>query len=168
MRKTILLAILFSSVCVNFSKAQNEKFKALFMYNFTKHILWPENYREGNFIIYVYGTSSITNELRVIAQKKNVNGQPIVIRKITSVSQIEKCHIVYIPRYNGSKLHVVHNILKTKPTVIITDDYGLAKQGAAINYVTREDGQNYEIYRNNIVINGLKVSPMLFKLGIEK
>ncbi len=147
--------------------AQNEKFKALFIYNFTRHILWPEEYNQGTFKIGIAGTSTLYDELNIIAGKKDVNGQQIKIQRITSYEELSLFHIIYIPKYNSSKLEQLHVALKKTPTVIITDNYELASKGADINFVLNGDYLDYEIFRSNILTNGLKVNTKLFKLGID-
>ena len=51
--KKVIILVLYLGVLVSFTQAQNEKFKALFMYNFTKYVEWPTSLKSGNF---VFGT----------------------------------------------------------------------------------------------------------------
>jgi hypothetical protein len=171
-RKTFLHMLLIM-MCLTFGikkpvHAQNEKFKALFIYNFTKHILWPDDYGEGDFVIGILGTSPVVNELNIIASKKSVNGQNIVIERYTSVKQITRCHMLYIPAYNSSKLAAVAEQCKDKPVVIITDEFKTNASAASINFIMKEGYLDFEIYKDNILNKGLKVNPKLFSLGNEK
>jgi hypothetical protein len=173
MHRKVLFHMLIVIMCLTFGlmrsvHAQNEKFKALFIYNFTKHILWPGNYSEGNFVIGILGTSPVANELNIIASKKNVNGQNIVVEKYSSVKQIVHCHMLYIPNYNNSRLAAVAEQCKDKPVVIITDNYRLDNSRAAINFIMKEGYLDFEIFKDNLLKNGLQVNPKLFSLGNEK
>jgi hypothetical protein len=47
---------------------QDERLKAIFIYNFTKHISWPS--KSGNFVISVPGNNKIITEIEVIAANK--------------------------------------------------------------------------------------------------
>ena len=49
MRKTVLLA-LFMCLFIRPGSAQGDKFKALFIFNFTKHIEWGGDYKNGVLI----------------------------------------------------------------------------------------------------------------------
>jgi hypothetical protein len=80
-------------------KAQDDKFKSIFIYNFTKLIEWPAEKQTSEFIITVYGNSGILSELQAIASKMKVTNKPIVIKQITSLSQISATHILYICRH---------------------------------------------------------------------
>ena len=79
--------------------AQDEMFKSLFIYNFTKNIEWPSGYNSGDFIITVIGSSPIILELKKIAKLKKVGTQTIVIKEVNDVSAIQKCHspVIQIP-----------------------------------------------------------------------
>ena len=161
-----LLLFLCALFFIAGASAQNEMFKALFMYNFTKDIDWPDSYKQGDFVIGVLGNSEIIAELNKIAQKKKVGGQQIKVKKFTAVNDIEKCNILYLPENKSSQLSAALEKLTDKPTLIITDKPGLAQEGAGINYVTVDGGQKFEINRNNIQARGLKINSFLLSLGI--
>lgn len=163
--KTGLLCFCFF-VLTNNLLAQDEKFKALFIYNYTKHILWPADYSRGHFNIEILGSSKLYEELQIIASKKTVNGQTIKVKKVSSVDSTRTCHLLYIPNYNSSKLKQVIAQLSEYPTIIITDNYKLAKLGASINFVRRDGALDYEIFKRNVLKNGIKANPKIFKLGI--
>ena len=78
------------------ARAQDEKFKALFMYNFTKYIEWPQAKQSGDFVIGVIGNSAIVGELETIAQKKTVGAQAIKVKQVSSAEDLTKMHIVYV------------------------------------------------------------------------
>ena len=80
MRKSTLFIIVLVAFCVS-AKAQDEKFKALFMYNFTKYIEWPQTKQSGDFVIGVMGNSAIVSELNAIASKKTVGAQNIKVNQ---------------------------------------------------------------------------------------
>ncbi len=160
-----LFAFLGFMGCLN-SKAQNEKFKALFMYNFTKYIEWPAVQRQGDFIIGVLGNSPLTKELEIIAERQKIGLQNIVVKTFASVDEIQSCHILYLPSSKSANISQVVAKLSGKNTLIISDKAGLALQGAGINYVMDGDKLKYEINKSNIENKGLAVSNTLLSLGI--
>jgi hypothetical protein len=147
--------------------AQDDKFKALFMYNFTKYLEWPTAKQSGDFIIGVYGASPIVNELNIIAQIKTVGAKKIVVRTVTDESQIISCNIVYVPESKSEEIQVISNGCKGKGTVLITDKPGLARSFSGINYVKVDGKQNFEINKANIEGQGVKVNSVLLSLGIN-
>ena len=148
------------------SNAQNEKFKALFIYNFAKNIAWQGEYSEGDFIIGVYGFSEIVNELENIAQKKKTNNQKIVIKRFKTIEEAEKCNILFIPRNKSNKIEEINTFFGNKQTLVISDKEGL--KGADINFVDTEFNLEFEIYPEQIRNKQMKVSQVLIDLSKKK
>ena len=145
-------------------KAQEDMFKALFMYNFTKDIEWPD--KSGDFVITVLGNSSIVTELEKIAAKKKVGNQAMRVLKVNSPDQIGHSHIVYIVPSKSSQLDDVISAIGSKPVLLISDKPGLAKRGSGINYVKIDGKQKFEINPSKIKSSGLKLNSFLTSLGI--
>ncbi len=144
------------------------KVKASFIYNFTKYIDWPEKYKEGNFVIGILGTSSFYNDLTSMLSTKTVGAQGFEIKSYSSVESISGiCHILFIPAEHSSLLPEVLKRMKGKSTLIITEKAGLAKQGAAINFVVQENKQKFELNQKTMEKYNLKVSTTLTALAIS-
>jgi hypothetical protein len=166
MKKLTLLIFTLGFCALQLVHAQNEKFKALFMYNFTKYIEWPASVRQGDFVIGVLGNSSLTKELETIASKQKVGSQAIVVKVFNDVKDIDNCHILYISPGKSSVINSAVDKLNGKSTLIISDKNGLALQGAGINYVSDGDKIKYEINKKNIDKHGLTVNSALLALGV--
>ena len=161
----LLLAVIFFTALR--ANGQDEKFKALFMYNFTKYLEWPPDKKSGDFVIGVYGNSPIITELNIIAQKRKVGAQSIVVKKVATVTEFSGCNILYIPEYKSGKIDEIATQCKGGGTALITDKPGLAKTVAGINYVKVDGKQNFEINRKNLEAQGVKVNSALLNLGIN-
>jgi hypothetical protein len=158
----IMLIALYGMVAFS----QEERFKALFMYNFTKYIEWPSEKQSGAFVIGVFGSSPIQNELQLIAEKKKVGSQDIVVKQVSTPAEIKACNFVYIPENRSVKAQEILNSCGGSGIVIITDKPGLAKTVAGINYIQVNGKQSFEINKKNIEKQGVKVNSMLLSLGI--
>lgn len=158
-----LLAFLLN---ISFVHGQEDKFKALFMYNFTKYLEWPASQRSGDFVVEVLGASGIVAELEIIAQKRKVGAQSIIVRRISDINESLAGNILFIPEQKSTRITQAVEQLKGKGTLIITDKPGLCKQGACINYVKINGKQNFEVSKTNIERQGLKVNATLLSLGI--
>jgi len=165
MKKLILLLVFFI-VALHVCHAQSEKFKALFMYNFTKYIEWPPSVRQGDFIIAVLGNSPMTKELEIIAAKQKVGTQNIVVKTFNSVDEIDYCHILFVPASKSSLLAQIIEKVSGKSVLIITDKEGMASQGSGINYVKDGDRIKYELNKKSIEKRGMIVNSALVTLGI--
>ena len=160
----ILLLILFLPKLTGYS--QDAKFKALFMYNFTKYLEWPVEKQRGDFIIGIYGASPITPELRIIADKKKVGAQTIVIKEFDSPAGLSNCHILFVPENRSAKIDEIMASCNGKGTVLITDKPGMAKTVAGLNYIKVDGRQSFEINKANLEKQGVKVNSVLLSLGI--
>lgn len=170
------LAIIFFSITIltswvksdyDSSERANAKIKTIYIYNFTKYIEWPKSYKEGKFVIGILGNNpSLYDELYQMAQSKTVGTQKIEIKNITSIELVTECHIIYILSSNSEQLKDVLQTLKGKSSLIITDKPGMAKQGAAINFVVSENKQKIELNKTNIEKYKLKVASTLENMAI--
>ena len=146
-------------------KAQNEKFKALFMYNFTKYIEWPGDKQSGDFVIGILGNSPMKKELEVIKKKKKVGSQPIKVKVFNSINDIGSGHILFIPSGKSSSLDEVKARVGGKGVLIITDRPGFGRKGSGINYVLKGGHQDFEINKSTMAEQRLKVNSALYSLG---
>lgn len=168
----ILLSCCFLSswvvVAPDQSEEANAKIKAIYIYNFTKYIEWPETYKQGNFVVGVYGNNiSLMNELNKMAASKTVGNQKLEIKNITTAADASSCHIVFILSDNSTQLGDVVGKVKGKSALIVTDKAGLAAKGSGINFVVVDNKQKIELNRSNIEKYKLKVASTLVDMALQ-
>ena len=140
---------------------QNEKFKALFIYNFTNYIEWPGG-NNATFIITVIGDSPIVAELQAISKIKKVGNATIEVKKANSAGEIGSSQIIFIPSGKKKVLPDVVSAMTGKPTLIISDN---AQGKFGINFVEVDSKQSFQISKSNIEEHKLKVNSSLISLG---
>lgn len=166
LRKSILFILLLSLWIVHTSnvdsKDANAKIKAVFVYNFTKYIEWPESYKQGDFKIGIVGNDqALLTELKKMAQIQKAGLQSISVQNTSSVNEINQCHIVYIVSDKSDELSKAVEKVKNTSTLIVTEKPGLIDKGAGINFVTTDNKQKFELNKNNITKYNLEVSSKL-------
>lgn len=170
MKKTTLILILFFILGSSFNQRitvdTNAKLKAVFIYNFTKYIEWPKTYQEGYFVLGVVGETPLFSELTKMAQTKKIGTQSILVKKFSEISEIDKCHLLYVTDDKSNNIDVILKKTKSSSTLIVTEQEGLVDKGAGINFVIRENKQKFEMNKRNIEIQKLKVSSNLEALAI--
>lgn len=144
----------------------NAKIKAVYIYNFTKYIEWPKEYRERPFVIGVLGETPLLDELKGMSATKKVFGQNIEVKNFSSASDVAECHILYVSRDVNTPISSITGKLSGNSTLLVTDKPGLALQGSAINFVIRQNRQKFELNEANAVKYNLKVSNSLEALAI--
>lgn len=145
----------------------NAKIKACFIYNFTKYFEWPEKMKSGNFIIQLVGSNAgLNQELTRMASTKQVGNQKLEIKSGTGFDNTIKPHIVFLLTESSDLLKDASSKYKGKGTLVITEKNGLAKAGAAINFVVLDNKQKFEYSEKNAEKAGLKTSNELKSLAI--
>jgi hypothetical protein len=168
--RVLLPVLALAIVCLSATLADpredtNAKIKAVYLYNFSKYVEWPEDWKSGSFVVTVIGSnSSLLSELGKMAQK-SVGTQQISVKSVSSASSLEHSHIVFLPIESSGMLNEVISKVKGSSTLIVTEKQGLARQGAAINFIIKDNKQAFEINKTNAERYKLKINSNLMKLG---
>jgi hypothetical protein len=142
--------------------------QAVFVYNFTRLIEWPAEYKTGDFVITVFGTSDIFTELRTYTNAKLVGSQNISLQKANSVEEIGKCQIVFVSFARTKDLPAIIDKIGSNSTLIIAERRGAIDSGAAINFLVIEDKLRFELKTSNATRNKLKVHSNLENMAATK
>lgn len=145
------------------ANGQSDKFKAIFIYNFTNYIEWPTA-NQGTFQIAVIGDSPIINELNIISTKKKIGSASIVVKKVKSPAEVGESKICYVPGSQKKSLSEISAALKGKNVLIITEN---ADDGFGINFTAINNKETFEVSKSNIESHGLKVNSALIALGMS-
>jgi hypothetical protein len=145
------------------ARSQDEKLKAIFVYNFTRYVNWPQ--RSGNFIITILGKSSISAEITGIASKKMVGNSSIEVKVVNAPEEVTESHIVYIPISKTAALEVITQRAADYHYLIITEKPEACRKGSCINFISKEGKLSFEISKTNLESYGLGISTDLLKLG---
>lgn len=140
--------------------------KALFIYNFTKYIVWNNLDEKENFTIAVYKKCDIIEPLKQIASSKKVQNKKISISVLKDDQQEIDCHILFLPEFVGIESYI--NILKRvnrKNVLIISENKKLFQKGTGINFLIIEDKIKFEINMSSLENADLKISSQLLKLA---
>ena len=160
-----VIALLFASVA--YMQTTIPKAQTLFIYNFSRLIEWPANYRSGPFVIGVLGASEVTVELEAYTKGKKVGAQDISIIRYKTPQEITTCHILFVPFSKTKQVPEILGILNGKSTLIITEKAGALDEGSAINFVILQDKMKFELKPENAVKFGIKFSSKLQEMSMQ-
>lgn len=164
MKKAVLL--IFAALFITNIQAQEAKFQAMSIYDFTRMLQWPQEYRQGNFHIKVIGNSDIYGEIEAFTENKRVRGeQSIKVKKVTP-ENIGKCHILIVTESESSKLNEILDNLNGKGTLVVTQKNGLTRQGAGVSFIKDGKGR-YRYNLANISNKQITVSTSFKQIGEE-
>lgn len=142
-----LLILIIAIVSINVCNAQDARYKALFMYNFTKHIEWPASEKTGDFIICVVNQNEVLSQLKTVTNGKTVGAQPITTVGVKSIDDVSKCHILFLSFADSKaeKLAAIKEKFGNNPVLIITDRPGSLKNGSCISFLLVDDKIKFEL-----------------------
>ncbi len=161
MKKLIIfLAAAFIFIQAN---AQIERIQAAFIYNFTKYLDWPIAYRGSDFIIGVYGSDKMYQELQKIAKIKKVGNQNIKVIKLTNVSDLQDLNMMYVSQQKKNDLPKAVKLYSDMPTVIITNNAN--SRYYDINFIVKNGKQRFQLNVASIRKKGIKIKDTLIKLA---
>jgi len=168
MKKTLatIIALFFASVA--YMQTSIPQAQTLFIYNFSRLIEWPANYRTGPFIIGVIGGSEVTAELENYTKGKKVGTQDINVIRYKTPQEIATCHILFVPFAKTKQVPEILGVLNGKSTLIITEKVGGLDDGSAINFVVKVDKLKFELKPENATKLGLKFSSKLQEMATPR
>jgi len=141
------------------------KMKAVFIYNFTRYVVWPEESLGDTFKIAVLGNSSIIAPLHIIAKKRNVRGKKIEIFQYTNTDAIKPSNILFIDSTFDVDITDIESKERQTSSLIVGDKRGLSETGMGISFFIQDGKVKFELNRKAIERAGLSVSSQLLKLA---
>ncbi len=146
--------------------SQNDKIKAVFIYNFTKYIEWSDDNSSDSFIIGIYGDSNILSTLQTISKKKMVKGRKILIKHFSDIKNLKKCHILFISSQVEETVSNTLLQIKGKNILTIGEIKNFSYDGGMINFLLVNGKIRFEMNLIALHQAGLKASSQLLKLAL--
>ena len=145
--------------------SQDDKYKAMHIYNFTKQVEWPAS--KGDFVMCVLGKTEVMSQLKAITNGKTVNGKPIKVVGVNNVGDIPNCQILYVPTSETSNLKSAIEKVGKAATLIVSNCQGALENGSCINLVEIDEKIKYEASKANIENRGLKANLYLLNNAVN-
>jgi hypothetical protein len=147
------------------AKGQDQvaKYKSVFTLSFIRYIGWPEEVKQGDFVIGVLKDKTVANWLKDLSKGKKFGYQSVVIKEFKSVDEVTNCQVLYVSDMINMSKHGAKIVEKVggKNTLIITEKDGATKYGGMINFVIKDDKLKFEIKKDNASRFGLPISSKL-------
>jgi hypothetical protein len=141
--------------------------KAAFVLNFMKFVEWPAfafHSPEAPIVLSVLGNDPTAASLSSLDGKK-VSGRRVVVRKVPGLSEMEKCHVLFVGASGKAELAPVLGAVQRWPVLTVGDFEGFAGRGGTIGFIRQENRVGFEINEESARKAGLKVNAKLLYLG---
>ena len=146
--------------------SREDQIKAVFIYNFTKYIQWPESDTSEVFIIGVLGNSNLVIPLRRIAQKRLVNNKKIQVIQFYNIEDVKNYHILFLSPGIEEHFQVILQKIRSKNILTIGNENNFTHLGGIINLIRVEGKIKFEMNLKALSRAGLAASSQLLKLAI--
>jgi hypothetical protein len=158
----ILMGILSVAALCN-TYAQQERYYAAFVYQFTRYINLPNI--PAVFVIAVVGNSSVTPYLQEIIKEKKIGSSAIVLMDWKTPNDIGACNVLFVPQSQKANLPSIINKVGDRSTLIITESPGTTSNGADISFLQKEGKIQFVLNKTQMQKKSLSVSSDLEKLA---
>ena len=163
--KLVALVILTAGIANGLYSQQDPKIMATYIYNFTRFVEWPKDYKDGNFIIGVVGETPVYSELVQLMAGKNINRNEIEIKQFSDNSDFSRCHILFVPSSKSENINYILKGLSGYRTLIVCEKSGMINKGSGISFIEENSKLKFEINKTNIIKKGLYVNSQLVLLA---
>ncbi len=170
MKKGFVVLLLFLALgTLKKTQAQETRFKAIMLYQFTKLVGWPNLVTQPSkaFTIGVYGDSRVYRLTRYYAKGKKVGSHPIIVKYFATAKEISNCEILYISAGKTKYLPVILKRIGDYSTLITTSRMGALRYGAVANFVIVDGYMKVEINRSNALKRKLQISYQLRRAAVN-
>lgn len=141
--------------------------KAAFVLNFIKFVAWPASAfdsPEDPILLSVLGDDPVAGSLDTLGGKV-ASGRRVVVRKVSILSEMERCHVLFVGASEKDKLAPVLDAVQGLPVLTVADFEGFAGRGGTIGFVRHGSRVAFEINEAAARKSGLKVNAKLLYLG---
>ena len=171
-RLFIIIAVCGLLLNISHASAESDlsreyKIKTVLLYRFTKFIEWtPESFSDNQdpLILTIIGNDPLSKAIDALHGKK-VKGRKLLIKRITSIEDIDKSHIFYIAQSEKERLTEILQTTRELCVLTISDIKGFSKKGGIINFFMVENTVRFEINVAAAQEAGLEIKPSLIKLA---
>ncbi len=148
------------------SSAQISKFKALYIYNISRYVQWPQSFSSAEFTIGIVGDDKeLYSTLDAVCAQKTIGGKKIAIKKIDTNADAGNCHVIYF--LSGKESLISSYAATAQHSLIITETSGSIDKGSGINFYIESNKLMFELKSSNILAQGLSISNELKSLAAK-
>ena len=165
----IALLFVITFACLSITVAQtldSEQVKIAYIYNFIKHISWPNNTASTQFTIAIYQDNEFFTLANRALSGRTVSGKTIQVTTAENFEQARKAQLVYVSSIHNDNITDIATGLRQSATLLISDQSN-NRHDIMINLVFDNESSaiSFEVNKSNIVYEALQMSTELLLLG---
>jgi hypothetical protein len=162
-----LLAIL-SVLFANASEPEDE-LKSAIVLSFLRYSEWPEAAPAGQpLTVGVIGRPSLLPVLRRVLEGKLVNGRPVHILEVKTLSDPHCCQVIYLATGNSAEIQQTLAGARSVHTLTIGEAGRFLEYGGAVNLILVDGRMTFEVNLDALGRSGVAISSKLLRYGQVK
>ena len=146
-----------------------QQVEAVFLFYFSQFVDWPPAAFAGDrspIVIGVLGDDPFDGSLDQAVAGEQVNGRPIVVRRLQSIAQADGCHILYISASEAAQLPQILSTLKGRNVLTVSDLDNFVASGGMIRFVLNDQHVRLRINARAAQAAGLTLSSKLLRAAV--
>lgn len=170
--KTLILAIMLiasgGTMPMQNHPALEYQIKAVFLYNFTQFVEWPDDAfatADSPLVIGILGSDPFGQYLDNTIVGEAGNGHPLVVERYEEVEDIAACHILFINIADKRKLQNVLSDLEGRNILTISDVQHFARSGGILQFFEERNKIRLRINLEAAKSADLNISSKLLSLA---
>jgi hypothetical protein len=166
--KSILIGLLIVTSAVMQVEASGSlsNAEAMFIYNFLRHVNWPDASNGETFVIGIYGDNQVFEQLQRFTANRKVGMKNIVVRNITTANDASVCQLVFVPESQTSKITEIRNKLGNQACLVVSEREGTLASGSTIEFVIVENKLRFRISEERAKQQNLMISKALLDMAV--
>ncbi|HEX2896960.1 MAG TPA: YfiR family protein [candidate division Zixibacteria bacterium] len=115
--------------------------KAVFLYNFTNFVAWPDSAfadSQSAIVIGVLGDDPYGIYLDETVRNELVNNRPLKVERFSRAEEVKECHVLYISHSEESHAREIVDSLKQRSILTVADADGFGNAGVMIRFATEK------------------------------
>lgn len=144
------------------------KVKAVFLYNFTQFIEWPNEAFETEhapLIIGILGADPFGDYLDQTIKNEKIDGHPLVVRRYKQLEEIDNCHILYVSTEDKNQLKKISEFASARHILTVSDAITFARQGGMVRFFPDQNKVRIRINLTSVKAADLTVNSKLLRLA---
>lgn len=156
------------NVLADSSSNKEHDVKAVFLYNFTNFIRWPETVLTpaSTINLCTIGESQVADSLKaVVAGGEKTSKNPVVLQRLKSRDDLSDCHIVFVSRTEQDNYSRILSNLLQKPILTIGESEDFIEQGGIIEFYLENNRVRLKISVQKLRAAQLSATANLLKVA---
>lgn len=163
-----LTIFLLSVSCLKVHAQQltSEQIKTAYLYNFIKHVKWPDEEKKVEFTVAIFQDDALYQTFATALNDRVVKEKKIAVKLVENTGEASKADLVFISVSPAIDVSTIASDLRNTSTLLVTDN-SIDKHNIMINLVFNPEtlAISFEVNKSNIVFEQLEMSAELLLLG---